>query len=247
MTGPKANEDASNSVTEDDIAKHVPSIRRYLAGILRPDEIEDATQTVLQRTLENLARYRGDSSPRVWILGIARNVGLELARARQRELTRTWGPKNQQSGDELETSDLLALDEPSQEDRLGSKEEQALLLMALDRLQLESIDDYLCLSMTYFDGLKGPEVAEHLDMSFAAFRQRLSRARKALKKEMAKLRAAGEVGSPDVLKKWLPATDPHGRARALAAQRAARAEAEARESPTGGEGSDPSGGAAEDT
>ena len=222
MTASKDNESASKSVTEKDLAQHVPSIRRYLAGILRPDEIEDAAQTVLQRTLENLDRYRGDSSPRVWILGIARNVGLEIARARQREITRTWGPRSQESGDELTTSDLLALDEPSQEERLGSKEEQALLLMALERLQLDSIEDYLCLSMTYFDGLKGPEVAENLDMSFAAFRQRLSRARKSLKKEMAKLRASGEVGSPDVLKKWKAATDPHGRARALAAERRAR-------------------------
>ncbi len=219
MTGSKGNETASKTVTEADLAQHVSSIRRYLAGILRPDEIEDATQTVLQRTLENLERYRGDSSPRVWILGIARNVGLEVARARQRELNRTWGPKSQEAGEDLMSSDLLALDEPSQEERLGSKEEQALLLMALERLQLDNIDDYLCLAMTYFDGLKGPEVADHLDMSFAAFRQRLSRARKALKAEMAALRASGEVGGPDVLKKWKAATDPHGRARALAAER----------------------------
>ena len=159
----------------------------------------------------------------MWILGIARNVGLEVARARQREITRTWGPRSQDTGDELVTSDLLALDEPSQEERLGSKEEQVLLLMALDNLQLDNIDDYLCLAMTYFDGLKGPEVAEHLDMSFAAFRQRLSRARKALKKEMAKLRASGQVGGPDVLKRWEAATDPYGRARALAAEREALA------------------------
>ncbi len=221
MSGSKTNDDASKSVTEDDLARHVSSIRRYLAGILRPDEIEDAAQTVLQRALENLGRYRGDSSARVWVLGIARNVGLEIARARQREITRTWGPRPTDSGDELSTGDLLSIDEPSQEEQLGSKEEQALLLMALERLQLESLDDYLCLAMTYFDNLKGPEVAEHLDMSFAAFRQRLSRARKALKREMAKLRAAGEVGGPDTLKRWLPATDPHGRARALAAERAA--------------------------
>lgn len=220
MTAPKDNETASKSLTENDLAEHVSSIRRYLAGILRPDEIEDAAQTVLQRALENLDRYRRESSARVWILGIARNVGLEVARARQREIVRSWGPRSQETGEELSTSDLLSLDEPSQEERLGSKEEQALLLMALDKLQLDSIDDYLCLAMTYFDGLKGPEVAEHLGMSFAAFRQRLSRARKALKQEMANLRAAGHIGGPEILKKWEPATDPHGRARAWAERRA---------------------------
>ncbi|MEL7367631.1 MAG: RNA polymerase sigma factor [Myxococcota bacterium] len=201
-----------------DLSQHLSSIRRYLAGILRPDEIEDATQTVLQRALENLQRYRGDSSFRVWVLGIARNVGLEVARARQREITRTWGPRASDTGEDLVSSDLLAIDVPSQEERLGDKEEQALLLMALDRMQL---DDSLCLTMTYFDGLKGPEVAALRDMSFAAFRQRLSRARKTLKAEMSRLRSSGFVASPDLIKKWEAATDPHGRARALAAERAA--------------------------
>ncbi|MEO1337161.1 MAG: hypothetical protein AAFV29_16075, partial [Myxococcota bacterium] len=66
------------------------------------------------------------------MLGIARNVGLEVARARQREITRTWGPRASDTGEDLVSSDLLAIDVPSQEERLGDKEEQALLLMALD-------------------------------------------------------------------------------------------------------------------
>ena len=243
MTAPKGNEDASKSVTQSELAQHVPSIRRYLAGILRPDEIEDATQTVLQRTLENRDRYRGDSSARVWILGIARNVGLEVARARQREITRSWGPRNSEGGDEPATGDLLALDEPSQEERLGSKEEQSLVLMALERLQL---DDQLPLAMTYFHGQKGPEVAEILDLSFAAFRQRLSRARKSLKKEMAKLRTSGQVGRPEVLKKWEAATDPHGRARALAAERAAETAETSAASDRSNQGHDPNESASSD-
>ena len=83
---------AAATLTEKDLAGHATSIRRYLSGILRPNELEDATQTVLQRALENLPKYRGDASPRVWLLGIARNVGFEIARARQPHHT----PREQQ-------------------------------------------------------------------------------------------------------------------------------------------------------
>ena len=52
-------------LSEHELADHIPMIRRYLAKMLRPDELEDGTQTVLTRALENLERFRGDSSPRV--------------------------------------------------------------------------------------------------------------------------------------------------------------------------------------
>ena len=48
-------------ISDHDLAEHIPSIRRYLSRILRPDEIQDGTQSVLQRALENLGRFRGDS------------------------------------------------------------------------------------------------------------------------------------------------------------------------------------------
>ena len=72
-----------HTLSEKDLAKHIPVIRSYIRKILRKDEIEDGVQTVLMRAVENLDRYRGDSTPRVWLLGIARNVGYELARNRQ--------------------------------------------------------------------------------------------------------------------------------------------------------------------
>jgi RNA polymerase sigma-70 factor, ECF subfamily len=188
---------------DTDLATHIPSIRRYLGKILRRDEIEDGVQTVLQRALESRDRFRGDSSMRVWILGIARNVGFELAR------TRTRLPKLADHPNEGGATGDIVVDwqEPTQEDLLGRKEQQALALAALDGL---SLDDKLALLVTYVDGLPGPEAAEILGVSFAAFRQRLSRARQALAQSLNRLLEKGEPGSAQVMAQWQTLLNPEG-------------------------------------
>lgn len=175
--------------------------------MLRPDELEDATQTVLQRALENMHRFRGDSSPRVWILGIARNVGLEVARARQRNVARIHRPRVRRDEDleEVSGEEMLTDDGPDQEDKLGRKEQQALALAALDGL---SLDDKLALLVTYVDGLSGPEAAEILGVTFVAFRQRLSRARLALREGLKGLLDSGEPGRAEVMSQWRALLDP---------------------------------------
>lgn len=188
-------------LSEKDLAKHIPIIRSYIRKILRKDEIEDGVQTVLARALENLDRYRGESSPRVWLLGIARNVGYELARSRQRQ------PLLVDSTDDNSGPQPTDHDAPTQEELLGSKEQQALTLTALDGL---SLDEKLALLVTYVDGVPGPEAAELLGVSFAAFRQRLSRARQALARELKRVMEQGTPGSAAVLQQWQALLNPHG-------------------------------------
>lgn len=179
-----------------DLTHHTPVIRNYIRKIVRKDEVEDGVQTVLARALENLTRYRGESTPRVWLLGIARNVGYELARARQRR------PKLVQDADNSSSSEASVLaPEPTVEDLLGRKEQQALTLQALDGL---SLDEKLALLVTYVDNLPGPDAAELLGVSFAAFRQRLSRARVSLAKELEKVMAGPTAGSAEMLARWAP-------------------------------------------
>jgi RNA polymerase sigma-70 factor, ECF subfamily len=191
----------SDAMDDDALAKHIPSIRRYLGKILRRDEIEDGVQTVLQRALESRDRFRGESSQRVWLLGISRNVGFELARTRSR-LPRLADHPNEGSS----TGDIVAeYQEPTAEEQLGRKEQQALALAALDNL---AIDDKLALLITYVDGLPGPDAAEILGVSFAAFRQRLSRARQALATNLNRLLEKGAPGSAEVMAHWKPLLDP---------------------------------------
>lgn len=185
---------------DGDLALHIPHIRRYLGRILRRDEIEDGVQTVLQRALENRARFRGESSSRVWVLGIARNVGLELARARSRQPRLADSAK-----DGAPEGDVMGEPGPTQEDLLARKEQQALALQALDGIGL---DDKLALLVTYVDGLPGPEAAAILGVSFAAFRQRLSRARQTLAASLEELMQRGEPGSAQVMAQWKALLDP---------------------------------------
>lgn len=195
------DENQPSPKVEDALASHIPSIRRYLSKILRRDEIEDGVQTVLQRALESRDRFRGESSARVWILGIARNVGFELARSRKRQ------PRLADDASEGGASGDIAPEwaEPTQEDLLGRKEQQALALAALDGLAL---DDKLALLVTYVDGLPGPEAADILGVSFAAFRQRLSRARQALAGSLQALMEEGAPGSAQVMAQWQRLLNP---------------------------------------
>ncbi len=189
-------------IAEHDLAQHIPNIRRYLTKILRPDELEDGTQTVLERALRNLDRFEGQSSPRSWLLGIARNVGFEIARARTR------GPR---PSEDATSGDLPAHEQANQEEQLGRKEQQALALSALGEL---SLDEKLALLVTYVDGLSGPEAAEILGVSFAAFRQRLSRARNALASRLERAMTGRKAGSAEVMAEWRKLLDPwHDRER----------------------------------
>jgi RNA polymerase sigma factor (sigma-70 family) len=190
-----------HALDESELSRHLPSIRKYLMKILRRDEIEDGVQTVVQRVLENRDRFRGESTTRVWILGVTRNVGFEIARARMKL------PKFAEHPNEGgQTGDIVPeWQEPTQEELLGRKEQQALALTALDGLAL---DDKLALLVTYVDGLPGPEAAEILGVSFAAFRQRLSRARQALATSLRTLMEAGEPGSAQVMAQWQALLNP---------------------------------------
>lgn len=200
-------EGAVDALDERLLAEHVPAIRGYLRKILRRDEIEDGVQTVVARALEGREKYRGESSPRVWLLGIARYVGYELARSRKRHAVPADAPLD---GSEL-VDDALGF-APSQEDLLGRHQDHTLTLMALDELTL---DDKLALLVTYADNLPGPEAAEMLGISFAAFRQRLSRARQALAKAVERVAASGQPMDPQVVAAWQALFNPQASARAL--------------------------------
>jgi RNA polymerase sigma-70 factor (ECF subfamily) len=192
-----------HTLSEKDLAKHIPVIRSYIRKILRKDEIEDGVQTVLMRAVENLDRYRGDSTPRVWLLGIARNVGYELARNRQRQ------PLYVESSEEAHAASGMpeATGEPNQEEMLGNRQDRALTLMALDGL---SLDEKLALLITYVDNVQGPDAAELLGVTFAAFRQRLSRARQALAKELKRVTDEGAPVEQNIIAQWQSLLEPRG-------------------------------------
>ncbi len=57
---------------------------RYCAHVLGTDAADDAAQATFLRALPALRNYRGESSAKTWLIGVARHVCLDELRARGR-------------------------------------------------------------------------------------------------------------------------------------------------------------------
>lgn len=133
-------------------------MRRMGAG---PDDAADLSQETFIRALRGADRFRGDSTVRTWLFGIARNVFREWVRHRQRhrsELLTEVADRAAGSGSE------------------ASRVEIEAVLAALDT------DDREVLVLRFAFDLSGEETAAALGISHAAARQRVTRARAAFKK-----------------------------------------------------------------
>lgn len=68
------------------VARTIDDVWRYCAHLVGPGRADDATQATFLRALRSLDRFRGDSSPRTWLLGVARNTCLDERRSLARRL-----------------------------------------------------------------------------------------------------------------------------------------------------------------
>lgn len=66
------------------VERTVEDVRRYCAHVFTVDQADDLTQATFLRALRSLPSYRGESSARTWLIGIARHVCLDEMRSRQR-------------------------------------------------------------------------------------------------------------------------------------------------------------------
>lgn len=171
----------------EQLASAEPTVRAYLANRLRSSEVEDAAQTVMQRALERIEAFQSAERPRAWLIGVARNVAYEVMRARVRDM-----PPEGEASD----PDPVA---PSAEEHLDLMERNRVLYQALEALRL---DDQLVLLITYVDGIAGPEAANLLGMSFSAFRQRLSRARRQAEQRIRALMNSPTRVDPGAVRAW---------------------------------------------
>ena len=68
------------------VARTIDDVWRYCAHLVGSGQADDATQATYLRALRSLDRFRGDSSPRTWLLGVARNTCLDERRSLARRL-----------------------------------------------------------------------------------------------------------------------------------------------------------------
>jgi RNA polymerase sigma-70 factor, ECF subfamily len=141
---------------EDVFRQHQRSIYAYFARVVGNDhDAEELTQETFVRACTAALRFRGDSSVRTWLFGIARRVLMEASRK---------GLFERRHAAELADR---ADEEPDHALRLDLEREFSVLALA-DRETLMLVD---------FLGFAPAEAAEVVGIDGHAFRTRLYRAR----------------------------------------------------------------------
>lgn len=145
---------------EDVFRAHQQAVFAYFLRLLgSPQDAEELTQETFVRACSAAIRFRGDSSVRTWLFGIARRVLLEVSRAGFFE--RRIGLPN---------------DAPLPESDLDARMDLEKALASL------AIPDREAVVMVDVLGFEPIEVAEMLGLTAEAFRVRLHRARGRLRK-----------------------------------------------------------------
>jgi RNA polymerase sigma factor (sigma-70 family) len=151
--------------------RHAPAIVRFFRGLVR-DDVEELVQETFVRMLEGQDRIRADTDPHAYLVGIARNV----LREHLRKLVR-----DRKIDPDVESMAVL---DPGPSTIAARRREQRMLTEALRRLPVRL---QVILQLHYWDKLKAKEIAAIEGISASGMRDRLMRARKLLKRQLAEL------------------------------------------------------------
>lgn len=159
--------------------RHFDALYRFFRNKVG-DDSEELLQRALTACVEQRDKFRGESSFRSFMFGVARIELLNYFKRKGR-LKRQANP--------LETSvhDM----QPSPSIMVADREEQRLLLEALRRIPL---DLQIAVELHYWEELSTNEIAEVLEIPSGTVKSRLRRAREHLEGELAEL-----ARTPDVL------------------------------------------------
>lgn len=168
------------------VGRHFPAIRAYFLN-KAPAEHEDLVQETFIRLSNKRDGYRGASSFRVFLFGIARMILFEHLRGKQR--AGRFDPLEQSVAD-LEGGRLSSL--------MAQRESHRALLAALRELPL--VDQEL-LELYYWQRLTAGEIAELQGLPERTVRSRIAAALKRAGKAHAEL--GGQPRGEDDLAGWL--------------------------------------------
>jgi RNA polymerase sigma-70 factor, ECF subfamily len=143
------------------VRRYERRVRSVLARLLDDErDVEEAAQDVFVQAWRNLARYRGDAAFFTWLYRIAVNEA--LMRRRRKQVA------------------VAELDE----EMIGSSELEADEGWLLGRIRALPDDLRLPLVLRDLEGLSNQEVADVLELSLAAAKSRLHRARMQIRAEL---------------------------------------------------------------
>jgi RNA polymerase sigma factor (sigma-70 family) len=151
--------------------EHKSSVFRYVRfRVATREAAEDVTSVVFMKALRSFDRYDSSrSSPKTWLLRIARNAVTDHLRSLRRRGSLHVS---------LDRIPDLVADIPSHDERVIKQERIQRLLNGTRVLRKA---DQEILSLRYGAGLDNTEIAEHLNISNNAVAVRLHRALKRLK------------------------------------------------------------------
>ncbi|MCR9162495.1 MAG: RNA polymerase sigma factor [Nannocystaceae bacterium] len=164
LHGWKAGDQAAGNAL---FRRHVRMLFRFFRTKV-DGPVDDLVQDTLLGCLKG--SFRGETDFQTYLLCIARNRLYSYYKRRQRGF------------DPLTSSVALSGLSPSA--AVAANEDRARLLAALRRIPLEA---QTLLELYYWNGLKGPALAQILDISPHTVRSRMSRARSKLRDELAAL------------------------------------------------------------
>ena len=139
---------------------------RYFSPLYRffihksPDRTDDLIQETFLACVRGTQNFRGDSTFKTYLFGIAVNVLKADFRSRARAKALDFGVTS--------VADLA----PTPSQLVAARQERAILVEALRRIPL---DFQVAIELHYFHGLRGPEIAEALDLAEGTVRSRLRR------------------------------------------------------------------------
>ena len=176
--------EASEAEFQEIYAAFQPKILRYIARMVGENEAEDLTQEVFIKIGSALGTFRGEASLSTWIYRIATNTALDKLRNSSFQRTTSNSPDQQSSSHEPEIADKnvwTGEKTPLVEHQIFRKEMNDCIQGFIENLP----EDYrTVLILNEFEGLKNKEIAEILEISLAAVKIRLHRARERLKNEL---------------------------------------------------------------
>jgi RNA polymerase sigma-70 factor (ECF subfamily) len=142
-------------------------------------DVDDMAQETFVRVWRSLKRFRGDSTFRTWLYGIAMNV-VRTHRGRRSKLrSRFWSASSDEEGDPMER--VASAD--------AGVEQSVVLRDGIDRA-LKSLPDELREALVLRDvqGLEYREIADALGVPIGTVESRIFRARQRLRPLLAHLR-----------------------------------------------------------
>jgi RNA polymerase sigma-70 factor (ECF subfamily) len=141
------------------------------------DDADDLVQQTFLAVVKARDRFRGDSSFRTYLFTAARS-----------KLYNHFSRKRPDQKDRLGVTSVIDLG-VSMHRMMVKSEEQRLLLEGLRALPL---DLQVALELHYFEGMRGPALAEILEIPEGTVRSRLRRGRERLRDELERLSASSE-------------------------------------------------------